>query len=188
MLQTKKELDEKGYVTKPRPMIDALLRQIKDESIRNFAQSKTSELSDSLDKFKVGYDYKIINPRFYDKHWGYSPMGGYDHCYEGECREGWSGVVEYFEKDDLTCAYSEHNTKIAHGGNELIEELITYNINNKPTIELITKDSGPYNAGYSYELHWFQKDYDRTLECASKTYSINTMNKVKSWAAELDKR
>lgn len=185
MKQTKKEMDSKGYVFKPTPYINFLLNEIKDEKTRKFIQSKSSELSDDLSKFKVSYDYQALNPSFYEKHWGFSPMGTYKNCYDNECKEGWTGAVEYFEKEGLTCSYSEHNTKEAHGGNELVEELITYNINNKPTIELVSKDT----AGFLYNVQWFQKDYDRTLECASNSsYSKDTFNKVKSFAQAIDER
>jgi hypothetical protein len=184
MRNTKKEMDEKGYVFKPSPYINFLLHEIKDEGIRHEIQSKSSELSDTLDGFKIGYDYKPISSSFYNKHWGFSPMGGYNRSYESVEKEGWNGVVEYFDKEDLTCSYSEHNTKLAHGGNELVEELITYNVNNKPTIELVTKDI----SGFLYKVEWFQKDFDRTLECVSTAFSKDILEQVKTFAQELDKR
>lgn len=184
MKQIKKEMDEKGYIVKSSPYINFLLNEIKDEPIRHAIQSKSSELSDTLEGFKIAYDYKPIIPSFYGKHWGFSPMGGYNRDYEGEGNEGWNGVVEYFEKGDLTCAYSEHNTQLAHGGNELVEELITYNVNNKPTIELVTKDT----LGVLYKVAWFQKDFEKTLECVSTTYSKDTLETVKVFAQEIDRK
>jgi hypothetical protein len=182
MKQTKKEMDDKGYVYKPSPYINFLLNEIKDEKTRSFIQSKSSELSDNLSQIKISYDYKPLNPSFYEKHWGFSPMGTYNDCYDNECRPGWTGAVEYFEKEGLTCSYSEHNTKEAHGGNELVEELITYNVNNKPTIELVTKDT----TGHLYTVHWFKKDYDRTIDCASVNYSKEIFNLVIGFAKKID--
>lgn len=184
MQQTKKEMDSKGYVFKPSPYIHFLLNEIKDEKTRQFIQSKSSELSSELSNFKIAYDYKSINPSFYEQHLGFSPMGTYVNCFENECQEGWTGAVEYFEKDGLTCSYSEHNTKLAHGGNELVEELITYNINNKPTIEIVFKDT----TGVLYNIEWFQEDFDRSLECASVNYSKDNLIKVHKFAKEIDKK
>jgi hypothetical protein len=184
MEQTKKAMDSKGYVFKPSPYISFLLNTIKDEDKRKFIQSKSSELSDNLNKFKVSYDYKPLNSDFYEKHLGFSPMGTYKECYENECRKGWTGVVEYFEKEGLTCSYSEHNTKEAHGGNELVEELITYSVNDKPTIELVTKDL----TGVLYNVQWFKEDYDSTLECAATYYSKDIFDKVKTFAQSIDLR
>ena len=69
-------------------------------------------------------------------------------------------------------------------GNELVEELITYSVNNKPTIELVVNDT----SGYLYEVEWFQKDYERKLECVSTEYSKETLNQVISMAKEIDNR
>ncbi|MFT4059478.1 MAG: hypothetical protein QM652_08010 [Legionella sp.] len=188
MKKTKKDMDSIGYTTKENLEVNALLNEFKDQSVRNYIKSKSSELSDTIDQFKIGYNYKIINPKFYNKHWGYSLIGGYNKCYNGECQEGWTGVNEIFEKDNLTCKYSEYNTNIAHGGNELVEEFITYNINNNPTLELVIKDNSYLKSGFLYRISWFQKDFDNKLECASTTYSKETLDKVRSFAKEIDNR
>lgn len=184
MKKTKMEMDKQGYVLKKNPSVRFLLHQMKDEKFRDFVKTHSHEFSDTLDGVQIAYGYKEINPSYYDAHWGYSPMGVYRTLDQGYEKEGWTGIVEVFEKEGLSCSYTEHNTKLAHGGNELIEEFITHHINNKPTIELVSGDA----EGFGYKISWFQKDFDKTLECASFDYSQKTLEKVRSFAKEIDNR
>lgn len=184
MKKTKMEMDKQGYVLKKNPSVQFLLHQMKDEEFRNFVKSHSPEFADTLDGVHVAYEYKAITPSYYEVHWGYSPMGVYRTLEQGYEKEGWTGVVEVFEKDGLSCSYTEHNTKLAHGGNELIEELINHQINNKPTIELVSGN----DEGFGYKISWFQKDFDKTLECASLEYSKKTMEKVRLFAKEIDNK
>ena len=184
MKKTKMAMDKQGYVRKNNPSVKFLLHQMKDEEFRNFVKSHTHEFADTLAGVQVAYEYKAINPSYYDAHWGYSPMGVYRTLEHGYEKEGWTGVVEVFEKEGLSCSYTEHNTKLAHGGNELIEELINHQINSKPTIELVSGD----DEGFGYKISWFQKDFDKALECASLEYSKKTLEKVRLFAKEIDNK
>ncbi|MFT4059095.1 MAG: hypothetical protein QM652_06050 [Legionella sp.] len=173
----------RGYVEEFNSTARDLLTQ---ENIIHFKGSmglKNKGLKQSISELPIAYEYKTIPSNTYTNHLGFSNMGVYREINQGYEKEGWTGVVELFVKDKLTCLYSEHNTKLAHGGNELIEEFLTYKVHNKPTIELV---KGNNSSGYSYKVEWYEKGFDKKLDCANKTYSKDVLNSVISLANDID--
>lgn len=58
---------------------------------------------------------------------GVAPYGAYKSLKNGNDGDGWDGSVQFFDKKGIgSCAFTEHNRKLAHSGVELIKELVTY--------------------------------------------------------------
>lgn len=173
----------KGYVEEFNPTAKDLLNQENIIRFKGIMGLKNKSLKQSIAELPIAYEYKTIAPNTYITHLGFSNMGVYREINQGYKKEGWTGVVELFVKDKLTCLYSEHNTKLAHGGTELIEEFLTYKVHNKPTLELV---KGNNSSGYSYKIEWYEKGFNKKLECANQTYSKDIINSVVSLANEID--
>lgn len=119
-----------------------------------------------------------------DKHIGIAPYGAYKQVKNGDDGDGWDGAVQFFEKNGLgSCAFTEHNRKLAHSGIELIKELVTNEINDKPTILLI---KGSESGGFVYKVKWYDSMFSRELECASKKYNAETRAAVIELAKRID--
>lgn len=179
------DMENKGYVLESHTKAQYLLNKANAVKFKKSIDIKDKEIKDSLYELPLSYDYKPIFSNVYTAHIGFAPMGVYRKVEDGFPKEGWTGIVELFVKDKLSCSYSEHNTTLAHGGNELIEEFLTYKIHDKPTIELV---KGAPSSGFVYEVKWYEKGFDKQLECADLIFSKDTMGQVISIANDIDNK
>ncbi|WP_019218444.1 hypothetical protein [Legionella tunisiensis] len=51
---------------------------------------------------------------------------------------------------------------------ELIKELVTYDVHDKPTVILVR---GNDKTGFVYKVEWYDPVFSRELECANTAYS-----------------
>ena len=115
---------------------------------------------------------------------GVAPYGAYKQVKNGDDGDGWDGAGQFFEKNGLgSCAFTEHNRRLAHSGVELIKELVTNEINDKPTILLM---KGSDDSGFVYKVKWYDPLFSRELECASKKYNTETRAAVIELAKRID--
>lgn len=177
-LSMQREFRSRGYVNERSERAKFLIDNPNVIGFRKASGMEDHELKDTLAELPIAYAYKYIPASLYKDHLGFAPMGAYL-----DTVPGWTGVVELFTTDELSCSYYEHNIKLAHGGNELIEELLTYSVNDKPTIEMV---KGNESTGFVYEAAWFTKDFDRKLECAKATYDKKGLDKVIEFAKLID--
>lgn len=174
-----------GYVEEFNQMAKDLLAQKKILPLNAAWGLAPKGLKKSLEEIPIAFDYKPIPLSIYTSHIGFGEMGVYRKVEEGYKKEGWTGIGEMFVKDNLICSYYEHNTKLAHGGNELVEEFISYKIHNKPTVELV---KGSKDSGYSYKITWYTKDVEKCLECANKMYTKEISENVIALANDIDSK
>lgn len=98
--------------------------------------------------------------------------------------QGWTGGIQYFEsKDAGICAYSEKNLLLTHGSSHVDQNLVKYFVNNKITL---TNVRGNNTTGYLSGVWWVDREFDRTLECAKKTFSKDDLKKVIELAKKID--
>ncbi|CDZ78232.1 hypothetical protein BN59_02540 [Legionella massiliensis] len=77
--------------------------------------------------------------------------------------------MQFFEKDGIgTCAFTEHNRKLAKSGVELIKELVTYDVHNMPSVIIV---KGSKETGFDYKVQWYDNTFTRELECANPEFS-----------------
>lgn len=92
--------------------------------------------------------------------------------------------MQFFEKNGIgSCAFTEHNRKLAHSGVELIKELVTYDVQNKPGLVLI---KGSKKTGFVYKIKWYDSTFTRELECASSEFSQQLRNDVIALANRIE--
>lgn len=125
---------------------------------------------------KMAYTFVGVPESAMTNNIGVAPYGAYKQTKYGDEGDGWDGAIHFFENKNIgTCEFREHNLKLAHSGLELIKELTSYQINNKPTVILVTGDN---TTGYLYRVSWYDNLFSRDLYCASKKFSNDTTQKV----------
>ncbi len=146
--------------------------------------SVSTHIRASSDELKLAYTFIGVPSAEMDLNLGVAPYGAYKSVKNGDDGDGWDGAVQFFDKNGIgSCAFTEHNRKLAHSGVELIKELVTNEINDRPTL-LLTK--GTENSGFVYKIKWYDPIFSRELECASKEYSIKTHSEVIELAKRID--
>ena len=175
------EQQKKGYVMEAEPRAKELMELKKvapfhKEKYKNVFSSKSTHLRSSSSELKLAYTFVGVPPSEMDLNIGISPYGAYKLVKNGDDGDGWDGAVQFFEKNGIgSCAFTEHNRKLAHSGVELIKELTSYEINGKPTILLV---KGTKESGFIYKLKWYDSTFSRELECASSDYNTQLRAKV----------
>lgn len=136
-----------------------------------------TNLKSSLSKIRLAFPYHAIPPIGKKSLIGYAPMGSW--------KNGWTGFVLYFNDNNLgTCKFSVNNMKTSHGGIQLIDEDITYDINEKPTDLLV---EGSLSSGFYYSVGWYDDTYIRDLSCAKQTFDPKIKDQLVNFAKNLDK-
>jgi len=173
-LKMHSEQQKSGFVKIKEPRAKELmeLKQIAPIHLKKYkgVLSPTStHLRPSINELKLAYTFVGVPESDMDKSIGISPYGVYKQIKNGDDGDGWDGAVQFFDKNGVgSCAFTEHNRKLAHSGVELIKELVSYEVDNKPTILLI---KGTKETGYIYKLKWYDATFSRELECANSDYS-----------------
>lgn len=152
---------------------------IKKDIVNNNNPMDT-HLKINLDDVVIGFKFKPIQALDKNDFIGYAAVGTY---VQGK---GWSGVRELFSNKELgTCFYGVSNVSLAQGAAQLNKEMITYKVNNKPTL---TNVKGSINTGFIYRVDWFDNQYFSNIECAKMDYDKFTLGKIIELANKVDKQ
>lgn len=110
----------------------------------------------------MNYDYKGVPESLTSKVIGYAPESTF-------MNRGWSGAVEFFIPEfGGVCAFREVNIGMTKSSAYIPKEVATWRVNHKITT---INAMGNNDSGFIYEVQWWDKQFKRTLECASKDYS-----------------
>ncbi|ASQ44985.1 hypothetical protein [Legionella clemsonensis] len=184
-LSMHKEQEKNGFVNAPSPRAKELLEFSKTadfqyEKYKNELSPSSTHIRHTIAELKMAYTFVGVPASVTDKTIGFAPYGAYKQTKYGDDGDGWDGAIQFFQKKDVgTCEFKEHNMKLAHGGVELIKELVSEDIAGKPTIVLV---KGNEQTGFTYQINWYDNTYSRELTCAATSYQPSTKDKVISLA------
>ena len=134
-----------------------------------------------FEDMQIAYDYKAVPSTVAEESLGFAANGAYLN------EKGWSGVVQFFKPKGLpstdVCSYRQSNLQLTGGAANLAKELVTYIVNNKPTI---IEAAGNQASGYSYTVEWYDDNFRHVLECADKMYLKSTSDAVIELAKQID--
>lgn len=175
------EQQDKGYVEEKEPRAKELLdfknlSSYQKNKYKDVLSSESTHLRDSIRELKLAYTFLGVPTEDMDSNYGVAPYGAYKSIKKGDIGDGWDGAVQFFDKKGIGgCAFSEHNRKLSGFGVELIKELVSYEIQNRPTVLLVT---GTKESGYVYKLKWYDPTFSRELECANMEFHPQIKEKV----------
>ncbi len=184
-LQWKKERSEqknKGYYSAYSERAKELIQlkdtvQFKYEASLNDRAKNSSIFRRSLDEIALAYDFSSINEKYILKVYGFAACNTF--------KDGWTGVVEFFESEELgVCAYTENNVSLTHQSAKVDESIVRYDINKKISVLSV---EGNKDSGYLFRIDWFDNKFFRTLECANTHYSLENSNALITLAKQVDK-
>lgn len=181
------EQQKNGYVKEKEPRAKELMdlkhvASYHQKKYKSVLSSESTHIRTSRDELKLAYTFVGVPAAEMDVNIGVAPYGAYKSVKNGDDGDGWDGAVQFFDKKGVgSCAFTEHNRRLAHSGVELIKELVTYDVNNKPTVVLV---KGTKDTGFIYKLKWYDTTFSRELECANSKYSP----KLKAEVTELANR
>jgi len=125
----------------------------------------------------MSYDYKGLAPSVAIKVIGYAPESIF-------VNNGWAGAVEFFVPSfGGVCAYHEISLKLTKTSAYIPKEIATFAINNKLTKMNVV---GSHDTGFVYEVEWWDKNFRRTIECATTTFSEETRTDTIKLAQRID--
>lgn len=176
-LKKRKEMEKNGYAkTHSNDAIYLLSMRDKKPTTAYDSEPHDTHLKTELSKITLAFPYnaKFSIPQEYVI--GFSPRGGFIN--------GWTGFSVYFNHPEMgVCKYALTNMKISHGGIRLIEEEITYDVNNKATDSLV---EGSDSSGFFYSVGWYDNTYMQELDCATPKFNPIIKSKIISYARKLD--
>lgn len=184
-----KEQEKKGYVSESEPRAKELLDFKNSASFQfkkyvNEFSPISTHLRSSMSDLKMAYTFVGVPNTEVSENIGFAPYGAYKQTKYGDASNGWDGAIQFFVKDKIgTCEFKEHNLKLAHGGVELIQELISDDIGGKPTV-ILTK--GTNETGFLYQVSWYDNTFSRELSCASEKFNITTKDAVLELAKAIE--
>lgn len=183
-LLIKSQIDEKGYVLKESDGAKSLLN-FNEKNELYYDEYKHNKGFTGLYKnkfdLKMAYNFQDLPNEIVVENFGITPYGAYRQ--ENPNAIGWDGAAVYFKSSKYMCSFSEHNMELAKGGVELYREMISSNINGKPTIVYA---EGNKKTGYLYQVKWYKKPFEYELECAYPSYNNNVKNDVIGLAKKID--
>jgi hypothetical protein len=126
----------------------------------------------------MNYAYKGVPAELAIKVIGYAPESTF-------VNNGWSGAVEFFVPSfGGVCAFREVNIEITKTSAYIPKEIATHLVNKKITT---MNAVGNKDSGFVYEVEWWDKQFKRTLECASKEYTDAMRTQTLELAKKIDK-
>ncbi len=168
------EQQKNGYVNDNEPRAKELmnLKHVASYQLKKYKSvfsSESTHIRASSDELKLAYTFVGVPAEEMSLNIGVAPYGAYKSVKNGDEGDGWDGAVQFFDKKGIgSCAFTEHDRKLAHSGVELIKELVTYDIQNKPTVVLV---KGTKETGFVYKIKWYDNTFSRELECANPEFS-----------------
>lgn len=184
-----KEQQQKGYVNTPEPRAKELkelkhIAQYNREKHKENLSPESTHLREHLDEIKLAYTFVGVPQEEISTNLGFSPYGAYKSIKDGDEADGWDGAVQFFENNNIgACAFTEHNRKLAKSGVELIKELVSYDVQNKPTIILV---KGNKKTGFIYKIKWYDNTFSRELECTNNEFSPQLRDEVIELANKIE--
>lgn len=178
-----------GYVKQDEPRAKELLdfpktAKYQYQKYQNELSQGSTHLRHMIDELKMAYTFVGVPVSDMDVNIGVAPYGAYKQVKYGDENDGWDGAVQFFVKRGIgVCEFKEHNIKLAHGGVELIQELVSDEIFGKPTV-LLTK--GNNDTGFLYQVSWYNNIFARELSCASPDFSGSIKNDVIELAKRIE--
>lgn len=180
-----KERLNKGYVERSSLRAHELMH-INDQIKRiGFSPSPSTNEGDSgLHKSAkdIAFSYTFIGvPESEIKNlYGVAPAG----AFLTSPQRGWTGAVTLFKSSFAHCAYTEKNIVLGQGGVQVEQSAALNDVNGKvTTIEV----EGNISTGFLYNIFWFDTNFYRQLECATKDFSKETLNQTIELAKKIDK-
>jgi hypothetical protein len=180
---------QNGYVHEQQTRAQELMQFKKSstyqfEKFQNDFSMKGTFLRKNSNDLIMAYNFHGVPSSLIDENIGFAPYGAFKETKNGDEVNGWDGAIQFFTKKNVgTCEFKEHSLKISHGGVELIKELVSYEINNKPTVILV---QGTSDSGYLYQVSWYDEDFSRQLNCASSIFSKTTKENVIELAKNIE--
>ncbi|MGC1181568.1 hypothetical protein [Legionella sp.] len=181
-MNERREQENKGYISVYSERAKELM-QLKDivhfkyDSSLNNKDKNSSIFRRNIDEIALAYNFLPIDEKYISKVYGFAASNTF--------KEGWTGVVEFFESADFgACAYTESNVTLTHQAAKVDENIVRYDVNNKITTFNVEGNS---ESGFLYQIDWFDNNFFRTLECAYKDYSSKNSNSLIALAQEIDK-
>lgn len=168
------EQQKNGYIKADAPRAKELMElkhvaPYHQKKYKGVFSPESTHIRASSDELKLAYTFVGVPVAEMSHNIGVAPYGAYKMKKNGDDGDGWDGAVQFFEKKELgSCAFSEHNRKLAHSGVELIKEFVSYDVHNKPSIVLI---KGTDKTGFVYKVQWYDNTFSRELECANAKFS-----------------
>ena len=133
-------------------------------------------LRKNMSDIHMAYSFTPVPDADVTKSYGFAACGTFN--------DGWTGVTEFFQKQDVgNCAYTENNFTLAHATANVNEAIVRYDVSNKATTVIV---EGHKDSGYLYTVAWMDTNYFRTLECAVKRDVDNMTAEVVSLAQRID--
>jgi hypothetical protein len=162
-----------GYIEKDSQDARELLTLGK-QNYRYDDKSVRDDMRHNREAIKTAWDFnKVVTENI-----GFAPAGTYIKD------KGWTAIAEYFKDPQMgVCDLLVDNISLSHGGINLREDTISYDVNNHPSVKTI---EGNENSGYVYILSWYDNTFIRTLKCARKDYDKDVMDKMIKFASDID--
>ena len=189
-LSMHREQEKNGFVERAEPRATELLEfnqsaKYQYKKYRGELSVSSTHLRHTISELKLAYTFVGVPQSEMDRNIGVAPYGAYKDVKYGDGGDGWDGAIQFFEKKGVgICEFKEHNLKLAHGGVELVKELVSDDIFGKPTV-ILTK--GSESTGFLYQISWYDNTYSRELSCATPEFSYSIKNKVLELAKAIDK-
>lgn len=188
-LAMNEEQQKNGYVKDKESRAKELLdlkntAAYQKEKYKGVLSAESTHMRDFSDELKLAYTFVGVPPEDMDMNIGVAPYGAYKSVKNGDDADGWDGAVQFFDKNGIgVCAFSEHNRKLTGLGIELIKELVSYDIQSRPTVILV---KGTKESGYVYKIKWYDPTFSRELECANRKFSPQIKEKVIALASRIE--
>ncbi|WP_115705393.1 hypothetical protein [Legionella sainthelensi] len=183
------EQQKNGYVNDNEPRAKELLdlkntAAYQKKKYNGVLSAESTHIRDSSTDLKLAYTFVGVPPEDMDMSIGFAPYGAYKSVKNGDTGNGWDGAVQFFDKNGIgSCAFSEHNRKLSGLGVELIKELVSYDVQNRPTVILV---KGTKESGYLYKIKWYDPTFSRELECANMEFSPQIKENVIALASRIE--
>lgn len=183
-LAQENEMKSKGYINETSDRAYELIH-IKEEILsmtskkKSFTKPNESDLREHKGDIVFAYSYVGVPGTEIVDYYGIAPVG----TYVKEPQTGWTGAVELFRSGFANCAFTENNILASHGAASVSEDYVEYDVNGKITIIDV---QGTDSTGYLYKVNWFDNNFIRTLECATKDYSDQFTRKSIELAKRID--
>jgi len=188
-LAMNEEQQKNGYVKDSEPRAKELMdlkhvAPYHQKKYKGVLSSESTHIRASSDELKLAYTFVGVPKEEMTTNIGVAPYGAYKSVKNGDDGDGWDGAVQFFEKNGVgSCAFTEHNRKLAHSGVELIKELVTYDVDTKPSLVLV---KGNKETGFVYKVKWYDSTFSRELECANQEFSQQLRSDVITLANRIE--
>lgn len=188
-LAMNQEQQKNGYIKDDEPRAKELLdlknvSAYQQKKYKDVFSPTSTHIRASSNELKLAYTFIGVPEEEMDINLGVAPYGAYKQVKNGDDGNGWDGAVQFFEKKGIgSCAFTEHDRRLARSGVELIKELVTYDVDNKPTIILV---KGTQKTGFLYKIKWYDQTFSRELECANLEFNAQIRTDVLELANRIE--